>query len=245
MKRVTIKDVAAHAGVSFSAVSRAFQNEGKTSQATRQKVLESAQLLGYRPSPIARGLVRERSRLVTLLTGPMQSMFDALFFDALTVALAESGRQLMVVSVRHEDEVEAGLLQAVDYKSEAVIVSAGTMSLELSNRCVDAGVPVILAGRVLDAPGVDCVLAENIEGGRQVGTLLARICAGPLGFFGQGGRTFADRERQKGFLEAVERAGRTATLLFGHRCRPQGQHPGRRHGHAGAIRPAGRHLLLQ
>ncbi|HEY4202773.1 MAG TPA: LacI family DNA-binding transcriptional regulator [Devosiaceae bacterium] len=210
MKRITIKDVAAHAGVSFSAVSRAFQEDGRVSNETRRKVLESARLLDYRPSPIARGLVHERSRLVTLVTGPTQSVFDALFFDALSTALADSGRQLMVVSVRGEHDVEAGLMQAVDYKSEAAIVSAGTMSLALSSRCSNAGLPVILSGRVLDAPGVRCILAENVEGGRQAGALLARLCPGPLAFFGRGGKTFADREREEGFLQGLAAAGRTA-----------------------------------
>lgn len=235
MKRVTIKDVAAEAGVSFSAVSRAFQNEGKTSEATQKLVFEVAERLGYRPSPLARGLVRERSKLVTLVTGPTQSMFDALFFDGLAQALAHSGRHLMVASVHSEDEVESGLLQAMDYNSEAVIVSAGTMSLALSGRCAAAGVPVILSGRVLDAPGVDCVLAENVEGGNHAGSLLARVAPGPLAFFGQGGRTFADRERLEGFNDAIGAAEITvvdagagdnvrdaAMSLLGSKNRPRG-----------------------
>jgi len=210
MKRVTIKDVAAEAGVSFSAVSRALQHDGKVSPETRRKVLETASRLGYRPSPIARGLVRQRSRLVTLVTGPTQSFFDTLFFDALAAGLAERGRHLMVATVRSEADIELGLMQAIDYRSEMVVVSAGTMSLDLSSQCVSAGIPVVLAGRVLAAPGVHCVLADNAGGGRQAGELLARVTSGPLAYFGQGGRTFSDRERADGFHQALEGAGRQA-----------------------------------
>lgn len=207
MKRVTIKDVALEAGVSYSAVSRAFQDGSNVADATRRKVQEAARKLGYRPSPIARGLVQGRSGLVTLVTGPRQSWFDALFFDTLASELARAGKHLMVATVHSRDEMETGLMQAVDYRSEAVIVSAGTMSLELSSQCVAAGVPVILSGRVLEARGVQCVLADNVGGARQAGALLARSGKRPIAFFGQGGRTFADRERLSGLASALSEHG--------------------------------------
>lgn len=214
MKRITIKDVAREAGVSYSAVSRAFQDGGSIAGHTRDKVMEAAGKLGYRPSPIARGLVQGRSGLVTLVTGPRQSWFDTLFFDVLSSELARSGRHLLVATVHSRDEMEAGLMQAVDYRSEAVIVSAGTMSLELSSECVDAGVPVILSGRILEARGVQCILADNESGARQAGALLAHSGMTPIAFFGQGGRTFADRERCVGFNAALTEAGIAKTNLM-------------------------------
>lgn len=214
VKKITIKDVAAQAGVSTAAVSRAFQADGRIAEVTRDRVFQAARELDYRPSPIARGLAHQRSRLVTLLTGPAQSAFDVQFFDALTVALAQTGRHLMVVNIGHESEVDDGLWQAIDYKSEAIIASAGTMSLESSSRCVSAGIPLILAGRALDAPGVTSVLAQNVEGGRLAGTLLARLAKGPLCFFGNGGRTFSDRERFEGFAGAIAEAGLPPPIEF-------------------------------
>ena len=207
MTRVTIKDVARIAGVSPSAVSRVFTDGASASPATREKVLTVARDLGYRPSLIARGLVGTRTNLVTLVMGRMHDPFDALFLDELAEALSRRGTRLMLASAGRDAPSDSGLLQALDYKSDAVIVAAGTMSPQHAELCVRAGLPVILSGRVLDAPGVDSVLADNVGGGRQAAELLIRTGCRRLAYLGRGGATFSDRERFEGFSAAAAKAG--------------------------------------
>src|SRR5699024_6758751 len=55
-RRPTSKDVAAAAGVSRSAVSFAFNDPGRISEATRERILGIAQEMGYTPNPLARML---------------------------------------------------------------------------------------------------------------------------------------------------------------------------------------------
>src|SRR6188472_1083836 len=64
MVRATSYDVARLAGVSQSAVSRAFRNGGSISADTRAKVEKAARELGYSPSQIARSLITHRSRMI-------------------------------------------------------------------------------------------------------------------------------------------------------------------------------------
>ena len=207
MSRVTIKDVAREAGVSASAVSRVFTEGGSASSRTREKVMTAAERLGYRPSLLARGLVRNRTNLITLVSGRMSDPFDALFLDQFSAALAERGTHLLLASAASDGPGNAGLLQALDYQSDAVVVSAGTMSLEHSELCVRAGLPIILAGRVMAVPGVDCVLADNRDGGRQATELLLRTGCRRLAYLGHGGATFSDGERWAGFEAAAAAAG--------------------------------------
>ena len=94
MDRVTIKDVAREAGVSPSAVSRVFTEGASASNRTRERVLEAAERLGYRPSLLARGLVSSRTNLVTLVMGGMSDPFDALFLDQFARTLAEHNRNV-------------------------------------------------------------------------------------------------------------------------------------------------------
>ena len=67
----TIKDVAAHAGVSITTVSHALNNKGTVSERTKQKVLESAAALGYRANAIARGLRTNRTGVISLVMRPL------------------------------------------------------------------------------------------------------------------------------------------------------------------------------
>ena len=66
---VTLKEVAARAGVSRSAVSRTFTEGASVSAKTRKKVQRAAEELGYRPSLIARSLATNRTRLIGLEIG--------------------------------------------------------------------------------------------------------------------------------------------------------------------------------
>ena len=66
-KRKTINDVAARAGVSIKTVSRVFNGEPSVRQATRDKVLATAQSMGYAPNISARRLASRRSFIVALL----------------------------------------------------------------------------------------------------------------------------------------------------------------------------------
>jgi len=63
----TIRDVAAHAGVSVMTVSRVMNGERHVSAASRERVLKAVEALGYKPNIFARGLPNSRSFLFCLL----------------------------------------------------------------------------------------------------------------------------------------------------------------------------------
>ncbi|RMF64629.1 MAG: LacI family transcriptional regulator, partial [Bacteroidetes bacterium] len=61
---VTIYDIAERSGVSIATVSRVFNNHARVSEATRRRVLEVAEALGYQPHASAQSLARRRTHLV-------------------------------------------------------------------------------------------------------------------------------------------------------------------------------------
>lgn len=67
MPKVTIADIALQAGVSKTAVSFAFNNPGRISQATRARILQIAEELGYSPHPTASNLKTGRTGAIGLL----------------------------------------------------------------------------------------------------------------------------------------------------------------------------------
>lgn len=66
-RRPTIKAVAAAAGVSTAAVSQAFNNKGRLSEATRRRILDAALELGWSPSASAAALRNARTRSLALV----------------------------------------------------------------------------------------------------------------------------------------------------------------------------------
>ena len=76
--RITIYQVAESAGVSISTVSKALSNKNGVSSATRQKVWDTAQRLGFVPSLAARSLTGGKTGIIGLLVpySPKQLFSD-------------------------------------------------------------------------------------------------------------------------------------------------------------------------
>lgn len=70
-RRITIKDVAAHSGVSTQTVSRVINDRPDVAPETRERVETSIATLGYRPSAVARTLVARRSNAIGVLLAGM------------------------------------------------------------------------------------------------------------------------------------------------------------------------------
>src|SRR5205823_9502127 len=85
----TIADVADRAGVSTATVSRVLAGVGSARPDTRQRVLESARELGYRPSGVARSLKLRTTRTLGLIITDIGNPF----FPELVSAVEEAARR--------------------------------------------------------------------------------------------------------------------------------------------------------
>src|SRR5512143_413648 len=75
--KVSIKDIAARAGVSHSTVSRALSNNPLIAEATRRRLQGLAQEMGYSPNAIARGLVRQQTYTIGVIVTTIEDPFVA------------------------------------------------------------------------------------------------------------------------------------------------------------------------
>ncbi|MFK0119477.1 LacI family DNA-binding transcriptional regulator [Streptomyces sp. NPDC090994] len=114
--RVTIKDVAARAGVSKGAVSLAFNRKPGLSEATRDRIFRAARELGWAPDSTARTLAGSRVDVVGLaICRPARLLglepFYMEFVSGVESVLTEHSCSLLLRLVRGAEE-EAGLLES-------------------------------------------------------------------------------------------------------------------------------------
>src|SRR5665213_2699358 len=110
----TIFEVAHAAGVSLGTASKAMNGNGRISLATRERVLQAAKTLGFRPNPIARGLITGRSSTVGMIM--VDSMTHRIALPIMLgaeSALAEI--ELSMISADARGDVECGIALAVSY----------------------------------------------------------------------------------------------------------------------------------
>ncbi|MDO9357223.1 MAG: LacI family DNA-binding transcriptional regulator, partial [Solirubrobacteraceae bacterium] len=93
---VTSRDVARLAGVSQPTVSRALRDDSRVSEATKVRVREAAQLLGYVPSEAGRALSSGRTRRIGLLLTDLDNQFYSHIIAPVHRELEALGYQLML-----------------------------------------------------------------------------------------------------------------------------------------------------
>ena len=88
--RPTIKDVAERAGVSIATVSRALNDKGDVSTATRERVRDVASSVGYAPDRAARSLPTHKTQLVAVVVGDNAGHRDLslVFFGKVLAAIS-------------------------------------------------------------------------------------------------------------------------------------------------------------
>src|SRR5205823_13938808 len=110
---VTAADVARRAGVSRSAVSRAFTPGASVSTKARARILRAADHLGYRVNRLAQSLINARSNLIGLVGTDLQQPFHAEFLTTLSAALLADGFQCMLLNAANAQRDMSALIARV------------------------------------------------------------------------------------------------------------------------------------
>src|ERR1044071_5321401 len=95
IRRATIVDVARHAGVSTTAVSKVLRNAYGASPAMQAKVRAAIDELGYRPSAAARGL-RGQTYTIGVMLPDLRNPFFADILDGITDQLGDTDYQVLL-----------------------------------------------------------------------------------------------------------------------------------------------------
>jgi DNA-binding LacI/PurR family transcriptional regulator len=146
-RRVTAVDVARLAGVSRSAVSRAFTSGASISKDASERVLRAADQLGYRPNLIARSLMTRRSQLIVLVMAQLRNPFFTEMLGLFNRSFRERGYQTLLLSVDNgltADDIIDNLFQ---YQPEGTVLVSCSPTPELSQRCSKFNIPIVYIDR--------------------------------------------------------------------------------------------------
>lgn len=161
-----IHEVAQRAGVSITTVSHVFSGKRPVAPETREKVLEAAQALQYRPNRTARGLATGRAMTFGLhfpFAGDsfvLNPYFPALL-QGLSAAAAESGYGFLLVPSAPNGQTLEELLRSG--RLDGVIAVDPESSDPVIPTLIASGVPVVTTGRFLPDPSLPWV--DNDHGG--------------------------------------------------------------------------------
>lgn len=165
-KRATIRDVAERAGVSHQTVSRVINFNPNVAEPTRARVLTAISELGYVPSPMARGLISNRTHSLGVVADDVS---DGFFARMVAGAEAEARRRnyyLMIGSVEPDDDERGYLRLMLERRVEGLILARPSVALSPADLLPmrNAGVPLVAVGSG-ELPGFPVVDVDNRQGG--------------------------------------------------------------------------------
>ena len=103
---LSIRDIAKLSGVSVSTVSRVLNNNGRYSEATKEKVLKIAKENGYRPNSLARNLRKQASTFIGIIVPDISNEFFAKIVKDCEQLLFSIGYLAIVCNTERNPELE-------------------------------------------------------------------------------------------------------------------------------------------
>jgi len=231
MKKVTIRDVAKTAGVSYVTVSNVINETGRMSENTRKKVQDAIKKLEFYPDGSARALARGKSDAIAFVSSYLSSPFVTGVLSGVERRLFEMDKfkhSLEHHSTRGAEVLKDKIIKNILYgkKADAVIMLTIKPGNKLVKEFKKRGVPLVLIEN--RAAGAHSVLMDNYRGAYSATDYLIKkgrkkitIVSGPAGAsaYDEEENPVVD-ERLKGYKAALKDNGlefeeiRSQNLVF-------------------------------
>jgi len=207
-KRCTVDDVAKAARVSGMTVSRAMNGMPGLGSETRERVLEAAKRLGYRPSRVARALASRRSTSLGIVLPDMANPFFAILAKAATDVAREASRSVFVMNTDESPALELSAIESLRAEEIAGIIVAGSRLPEVKLRAAVADFDAaVLINRDFSGPGRGCVNVLDREGAAEAVAYLASIGRKRIGLIAGPATAAGARRRCAGYRDGLQRGG--------------------------------------
>lgn len=166
MKHVTIKDVAKKLNCAVSTISRAFNDKYDIKPETRDLILKTAEEMGYRPNPIARKLIKQRSFNIGIVIPEfVNSFFPEVIIGAQEV-LHKKGYQVLIMQSNESQELERKNLETlVDNMVDGMLISLTSEITDKSFllKLIEKGLPIVCFNRTVEGLNTSKVLFDDYK----------------------------------------------------------------------------------
>ena len=146
---ITIYDVAREASVSMATVSRVVNGNPNVKPATRKKVLEVIERLGYRPNAVARGLASKKTTTVGVIIPDISSTFFADLARGIEDIATMYKYNIILSNSDQNIDKELHLINTMLGKQvDGIVFMSGNVTNQHVEEFEKSPVPIVLAGSI-------------------------------------------------------------------------------------------------
>ena len=211
----TIYDIADRADVSTATVSRVFNDESGVAPETRERVLEAAQALDYRPHASAQSLARQKTKLIAVVVPVLAQYFYMGVLRGVQEALAESDFDLLVYAPSRPGQMQKHLRRATQRgRSDGLLFLSTRVSTDIAAHLESTPQEIVLVDT--EHPNFESISVDNEKGGyRATRHLIDRGYENIAHITADQPEPPPAQNRRKGYERALEEAGQSPTIARG------------------------------
>ncbi|RAI94201.1 LacI family DNA-binding transcriptional regulator [Algoriphagus yeomjeoni] len=166
-KRISITDIANALQVTPSTVSRALNGGGKVSEKKRLEIISLAKKLGYRPNPIAKSLLANRTQTIGLILPEFTHHFYSRVLAGIESITSKAGYQLLIcTSNENQNQEIKSTLTLLDARVDGILATISKMNdkFEHIQEVMDSGTPLVLVDRFSEEIETPYVISDDFKG---------------------------------------------------------------------------------
>jgi len=159
----TLPQVAAEAGVSTATAARALGGYGSVREATREKVLDAAERLGYRANGLARSMITGSTKTLGVVLSDIENPFFSRALRGVSDMAHRAGYEVVLVNTDEDLQIERNAVRVLTEKRvDGLVVSPseGDDTGHLAS-AIRSGTPVVLLDRRIPGLPADTVGIDN------------------------------------------------------------------------------------
>ncbi len=205
---VTIKDLAKATGYTIATVSRAFNNSSLVADATREKILRTAEEIGYLPNALARGLVNKATSTIGVIVPDITNPYFPVIVKSIQDTIKPHGYNTIVCNTDWIEDTETESAKMLFAHRVAGILMDPLSDRTYSN-IYNAGVrvPIVFVGNKTDsnADEASSILIDNFSAAYQATEYLLSLGHERIAFVGGDEDTHVNRNRIGGYISSMQR----------------------------------------
>ncbi|MCS6830243.1 MAG: LacI family DNA-binding transcriptional regulator [Armatimonadota bacterium] len=211
-KRCTIKEVAARSGVSVATVSNVLQNKSHLySPETAERVWQAVRELGYRPSSVARSLIRQRTDTIGVILEERQELvLDPYVMSVLEGILEYTvprNYPVKIVSMLYQQRPDSFLAHVDDGSVDGVMLVAPRTHSAALQWAQQADIPAVVVGSTLPNTPLPCVDVDDTAAIYRVVRWLIELGHQRIGHIAGPQTQWSAKRRLQAYYQAMQDAG--------------------------------------
>ena len=208
-RKPTMTDVAREAGVSQKTVSRVLNGEPNVRPHIHERVLHTAEELGYRRNSLAASLTSPtRGRTIGVLIEDLADPFWAAMISGVEEQTQARNYSLLIASSAEDpDREQQNLDMFLSRQVDGVIVVPSSSDHAYLRADIARGTAVIFVDRPATNIDVDTISIDHFAGARAAAQHLLAHGHTKIGYVGHTDQVFTGTQRRRGFESALEDAG--------------------------------------